>query len=188
MTALPAKRAAHRGPGWLVVVVGLLGLGVAALVVAFVVFAWPSTTPLADGSIKVEASLVPAPGDDPLQVADGKFWLVNLEPGEGVHGGFGEAGPGGLLALWWRDPHLGCTVPWRATMNFEGSQGWFRNPCHGETYTKAGVRVFGPAPRSLDTMALHVNGDGSVSVFPERITRGGFDNPRRAVAYEGGGG
>ena len=79
---------------------------------------------------------------------------------------------------------------WRPTFRFQaplrvrtGDPGWFRNPCHGETYTKAGLRVFGPQPRSLDTMEVIVRSDGSVVVYPERITLGGPDNPLRAVPY-----
>jgi cytochrome b6-f complex iron-sulfur subunit len=100
-----------------------------------------------------------------------------------VHAGFGEPGPGGLLAMWWKCPHLGCTVPWRPDFTFEGETAWFRCPCHGSTYTKAGIRVFGPAPRPLDTMAVTVNDDGSLTVDTGSITKGGPDNPKRAVPY-----
>ena len=63
--------------------------------------------------------------------------------------------------------------------------GWFRHPCHGEVYSKAGLQVHGASPRSLDTMELRVNSGGSVVVFPERITLGGPDNASRAVRYDG---
>ena len=94
------------------------------------------------------------------------------------------------MALYWKCPHLGCTVPWNpgfqgAQVNFPGITGWFRCPCHGSTYSRAGVRVFGPAPRPMDTMLLSVNGDGSVNVNTGKITGGAADNPLRAVAYNG---
>ena len=74
-------------------------------------------------------------------------------------------------------------MPWRPDFAFEGETGYFRCPCHGSTYTKAGVRVFGPAPRPLDTMAITVNVDGSLTVDTGVITKGGTDNPKRTVPY-----
>ncbi len=129
------------------------------------------------GKVSVPASSVPAAGEK-AQIGAGRFWLVNLTADQG--------GPG-LLALWWRCPHLGCTVPWRPTFVWPDpttggpKPGWFRCPCHGSTYTDAGVRVFGPAPRSMDTMDLTVNGDGSLSVDTGKRTNGSPTNPDRAI-------
>lgn len=78
------------------------------------------------------------------------FHLVHLEDGE-------------FRALSAKDPHLGCTVPWRPEFQFEGQTGWFRNPCHGETYDITGRRVFGPSPRDLDRYPVEVR-DGRVLV------------------------
>jgi cytochrome b6-f complex iron-sulfur subunit len=117
------------------------------------------------------------PPGSKTQVPEGHFWVVNLTEDQG--------GPG-FLALWWKCPHLGCTVPWRPTFVWPDpvtgapKQGWFRCPCHGSTYTDAGVRVFGPAPRSMDTMALSISG-GRISVNTGSRTNGGPDNPDRAV-------
>ena len=114
-------------------------------------------------------------GDDPVRISEGKFWLVNLR---GTQGDVLQVGgTGGLLALYWKCPHLGCTVPWRgdfqgAQVNFPGVTGWFRCPCHGSTYSRAGVRVFGPAPRSMDTFLITVNGDKSLTVNTRAITSG----------------
>lgn len=129
------------------------------------------------GTVSVAPAAVPGPGQK-VQIPVGRFWLVNLTEEQG--------GPG-LLALWWKCPHLGCTVPWRPTFVWPDpttgapKQGWFRCPCHGSTYTDAGVRVFGPAPRSMDTMALSVGSDGRVSVDTGNATPGAPDNPERAV-------
>lgn len=138
------------------------------------------------GTLTVAANRVPAPGDPPARVSEGKFWLSNLSGAQGDVLQVG--GTGGLLALYWKCPHLGCTVPWNAafngaSVNFPGIVGWFRCPCHGSTYSKAGVRVFGPAPRPLDTMDLSINSDGSLGVNTGRITFGNSDNPLRAVSY-----
>jgi cytochrome b6-f complex iron-sulfur subunit len=138
------------------------------------------------GTVTVTADRIPRPGADPVRIPEGKFWLVNLNGPEGDV--LQAGGTGGLLALYWKCPHLGCSVPWSpafngAAVNFPGIIGWFRCPCHGSTYSKAGIRVYGPAPRPMDTMRLTVNGDGSISVNTGQITSGAADNPLRAVPY-----
>lgn len=140
------------------------------------------------GVVTVTKARIPTAGTDPARVSEGKFWLSNLLGAQGDVLGMG--GTGGLLALYWKCPHLGCTVPWvpsfdGGTVNFPGVTGWFRCPCHGSTYSRAGIRVFGPAPRPMDTMLLTVNSDGSVGVNTGKITSGGIDNPLRAVQYNG---
>ena len=133
-------------------------------------------------SIDVSAVKIPAPGADPVRVPEGRFWLVNIAAGA-------AESPGGLLALYQKCPHLGCTVPWRPDFDFGGRKGWFRCPCHGSTYTKeGGILVFGPAPRPMDTMAITVKPTGDITVEPGQITQGGQDNPFRVVAYAGSGG
>lgn len=133
------------------------------------------------GSVRVPASLVPRPGDDPVKIFAIKGFLVNLKPGEGGFGGVAPSARGGLIALYQKCPHLGCAVPWRPEFVFGGATGWFRCPCHGSTYTKGGLRVFGPAPRSLDTFAITRNGDGSVTVDTGKIRLGGLNDPQRGT-------
>lgn len=140
------------------------------------------------GVVTVAKARIPSLGAEPVRVSEGKFWLSRLEGPQGDVLGVG--GTGGLLALYWKCPHLGCTVPWNpsfngAAVNFPGITGWFRCPCHGSTYSRAGIRVYGPAPRPMDTMLLTVNGDGSLSVNTGKITGGAADNPLRAVPYNG---
>ena len=163
---------------------GGMGIGLTGALGAFLAFFWPRGVQGFGGKIPVSASLVPEEGEAPVRITTGKFWLSNLRAGAGTHGGFGFEGPAGLVALWWKCPHLGCTVPWRGDFNFEGVTGWFRCPCHGSTYTRAGVRVFGPAPRPMDTMEITVNDGGSLTVDTGVRRKGDQDNPQRAVSYD----
>jgi len=130
--------------------------------------------PVPAGNIKEFAK-----GGEPKAFPVGQFWLANLDPSESRPGGTG--GADGLLALWRKCPHLGCSVPWISSFDFNGDKGWYRCPCHGSTYTKAGVRVYGPAPRSMDTMKIEVDGAGNITVQTGQITPGGPDNPKRAM-------
>lgn len=118
------------------------------------------------------------PPGSKARVMEARTWLVHLTEEQG--------GPG-LLALWWKCPHLGCTVPWRPEFEFEDprtrrtTRGWFRCPCHGSTYDHAGVRVYGPAPRPLDTFGLSIDANGNLTIDTGAITPGGDDNPQRAL-------
>ncbi|MBI2767001.1 MAG: Rieske 2Fe-2S domain-containing protein [Chloroflexi bacterium] len=163
-----------------------LTLGVGSMLAGFLGFFNLRKPTGFGGVVTVAKARMPAPGDEPVRISEGKFWLSNLVGAQGDVLGVG--GTGGLMALYWKCPHLGCTVPWNPSfqgsqVNFPGITGWFRCPCHGSTYSRAGIRVFGPSPRPLDTMLLTVNGDGSLNVNTGRITPGAADNPLRAVAY-----
>ena len=119
-----------------------------------------------------------------LHNLDAKAWLVLLT-GDKVRRNPG-AQEGSVLAIYHKCVHLGCTVPWRADFSREDPRdgetyaGWFLCPCHGSTYSDAGVRVFGPAPRSLDTFDLSIVG-GKMTVNTGKITLGDATNPSRAI-------
>ena len=153
-----------------------LGAVIAGAVAGALDMVYPPSVGGFGGGIFVNESDVPPPGGK-REVPEGRFWLVNLTQDQG--------GPG-LLALWWKCPHLGCTVPWKPGLIWPDpatgadKRGWFRCPYHGSTYTDAGTRVFGPAPRSLDTMEIVIDG-GQVIVDTGTITPGGPDNADRAV-------
>ncbi|MBI5289395.1 MAG: Rieske 2Fe-2S domain-containing protein [Chloroflexi bacterium] len=138
------------------------------------------------GPVAVLAAQIPKPGAPPVQNIEGHFLLVNLAPGEGRLASDETPAEGGLLALWWKCPHLGCTVPWRndfVSPHDDGHRrGDFVCPCHGSTYTRAGVRIFGPAPRSLDTMEIELTKTG-ITVQTGKRREGSEDNPRRAIPY-----
>ena len=140
-------------------------------------FLWPRNVKGFGAPVDLGAGDLPSPGADPVRVIEGRLWLENLAKGEG-------GSPGGLLALYQKCPHLGCTVPWRADFEFAGKKGWFRCPCHASTFTKeGGILVSGPSPRSLDTMAIEVKPAGGIVVHTGQIRKGGRDNPLRAVPY-----
>jgi cytochrome b6-f complex iron-sulfur subunit len=138
------------------------------------------------GIVRVPAKNVPKPGGEPYYVSDGRFWLVNLKPGEGGwNDQFSHFAPssqkGGLLALYQKCTHLGCAVPWRPDYEFSGVTGWFSCPCHTAIYTKAGLLAFGLALRSMDTFAIVDVFSGGVSVNINRLKLGGTDDPQRTV-------
>lgn len=95
------------------------------------------------------------------RVRDGKFYISRL--------------PEGIIALYWKCPHLGCTVPW------EEGEGLFICPCHASVYDTTGQNIAGPAPRPLDYMAVSIEGSdvivdtGSIHERqrhrPEHVTR-----------------
>ncbi|MEE8120248.1 MAG: Rieske 2Fe-2S domain-containing protein [Anaerolineales bacterium] len=63
----------------------------------------------------------------------------------------------GLLAMWHRCTHLGCTVPWRE------DQGQFNCPCHSSLFNRVGEVTGGPAPRPMDIFPIELV-DGEVIV------------------------
>jgi cytochrome b6-f complex iron-sulfur subunit len=145
-------------------------------------FMWPRGAGGFGGPIPVTPDRVPAEGDDPRKIPEGRFYLINRAASS-------DGAPAGLLALWQKCPHLGCTVPYRPDFTFEQSKGWFRCPCHGSTYTKdGGIKVAGPAPRPMDVFPLSVNDDLSLTVQTGRQFEGtgSGENPFRAVAYQSG--
>jgi cytochrome b6-f complex iron-sulfur subunit len=162
------------------------GLALVGLLGSPLDFIWPRNIQGFGGPINVTPDRIPAPGGDPIVIPEGRFFVLNLEAGTTQTG---TETPGGVLCLWRKCPHLGCTVPWNPTFTFQGTTGWFRCPCHNSTYTKqGGVLVFGPAPRSLDVFPVEVQGDGGLIVQTGRQFEGtgSPNNPARAVPPEPG--
>ena len=160
-----------------------LGLALVGVLGGPLDFLWTRDPAGAASDVFVSLDRIPKPGDEPKVIPEGRFFLLNLEAGTTPNG---EETEGGLLALWQRCPHLGCTVPWRSDFSFRGRTGWFRCPCHGSTYTReGGVLVFGPAPRSMDRYKIEVQGDGSVKVSTgvKVAEKGGSDNPSMAISH-----
>lgn len=76
-------------------ILAALGLGVVFALAALLVFAWPNDAPR-PSLLTIAATDVPAPGADPVRVADGRFWLVNLRADDGQVGEFGVPTAGGV--------------------------------------------------------------------------------------------
>jgi len=119
-----------------------------------------------------------------LHNLEAKAWIVRFDAEQAKRNP--GAQEGAVLAVYHKCVHLGCTVPFRADFsredprNGETYAGWFLCPCHGSTYSDAGVRVFGPAPRSLDTFPLTIDG-GKMTVDTGKVVTGTGDNGSRAV-------
>jgi len=118
-----------------------------------------------------------------LHNLDAKAWVVRFNAEQAKRNGAQE---GAVLAVYHKCVHLGCTVPYLDGLSYEDPrngetyQGWFKCPCHGSTYSDAGVRVFGPAPRSLDTFAMTIK-DGKISVNTGKIITGTTENGSKAI-------
>ena len=122
---------------------------------------WPNKTGDFGKVLRVPASVVPEVGGQPFISAAGQFYLVHTEAG--------------VMALWWRCPHLGCTVP---PYDLDAEE--FHCPCHGSIYNYEGVRTGGPAPRPMDYMMVEVDG-GDILVDTGAIVERQEYNPSQAV-------
>ena len=85
------------------------------------------------------------PSGSVTPVEAGRFYLVRLQDS-------------GLLAVYQRCTHLGCSVP------FDHKSGQFVCPCHGSAFTMEGDVLNPPAPRPLDLFQLSINESGEIIV------------------------
>lgn len=111
----------------------------------FATYFWPRKVDAFGGKINIGHYSKYPPGSV-TRVDAGKFYLVHHTDG--------------LLAIYWRCTHLGCTVPWQP--NLEG--GIFACNCHGSKFAATGEFISGPAPRSLDLFPVEIDADGNVIV------------------------
>lgn len=97
-------------------------------------------------------------------VQKGRFYISRL-------------GDGGILALWQRCPHLGCSVPWRSTEDI------FNCPCHSSLFNAVGEVVSGPSPRPMDLFPVTTVEDEVIVDTSQPIQRQAFDPSQ--VYYQG---
>jgi cytochrome b6-f complex iron-sulfur subunit len=146
---------------------GAVGSVLALMGAATGLLLWPNKTGAFGSELTVRAADVPALEAPPFRNIQGKFFLVH--------------NPDGLLALYTKCPHLGCTVPWVGPPD---SPHAFQCPCHGSMYDYNGVRTGGPAPRPMDYMAVSVDpATGNVTVDTGDISQRTAYSPDQAVPY-----
>jgi cytochrome b6-f complex iron-sulfur subunit len=130
--------------------------------------------------------LIPNP-TAPLENLEAKVYLVRFSEEQASRNPGAEAGS--ILALYRKCPHLGCTVPYNDAftredpLNGETYSGWFLCPCHGSTYSDAGRRVFGPAPRSMDVFPLTIAPDGTMTIDLDQQISGSENNASHATPF-----
>jgi len=137
--------------------VGLMFSGAAGGAGAFL---WPAKVSGFGGLVRVPQKLSEIPVGAVIPVREGKFYLTRTEDG--------------LMALYWKCVHLGCTVPW------EAGAGQFKCPCHQSVYEITGQNIAGPATRPLDYMELEVEGE-DVTVNSGKIHQRHVYEPSQAV-------
>jgi cytochrome b6-f complex iron-sulfur subunit len=91
---------------------------------------------------------IPGVNDEPVNVPEGRFWLVNLDttqPNDRMSRAQDENEDiKGVAAIYKVCTHLGCIYAWTPANNR------FECPCHGSKYRLDGRRIESPAPRTLD--------------------------------------
>jgi cytochrome b6-f complex iron-sulfur subunit len=158
--SIESKKIARRGfvrnaaLGAVVVILTQIGAGTVRLL-------WPNKTGAFGKALTIPASNVPPVDGEPFRYTPGKFYIVHTQDG--------------LMALYWKCPHLGCTVPWLP------SESQFHCPCHGSIYAYSGDYLGGPAPRSMDYMGLTVTANGDVVVDTGDIKERSKYDPNQAT-------
>jgi cytochrome b6-f complex iron-sulfur subunit len=146
---------------------GAVGSVMALLTAATGLMLWPNKTGAFGSKLTVRAQDVPPVDAAPYRNIAGKFFLIHNSDG--------------LMALYTKCPHLGCTVPWVGPPD---SPNAFQCPCHGSMYDYEGVRTGGPAPRPMDYMAVTVDPEtGNVIVDTGDISERLAYAPEQAVPY-----
>ena len=141
-----SRRTLLRFTGW-----GVLLALVGQWLVGFGAFFWPKKVG-AFGGIVTAGSVNDIPVGEVKDFQEAKFFLSHV--------------PEGILALWKKCPHLGCTVPWKPddpSMDQIAPKGRFNCPCHGSIYDRYGNIIAGPAPRPMDIFPVEVR-DGKIYV------------------------
>lgn len=99
------------------------------------------------GKFVVPIDTLPPVNSEPVNVPEGRFWLVSLDttqPNDLMYAASDESQIQGVAAIYKVCTHLGCIYSWTPTNNR------FECPCHGSKYRLDGRRIESPAPRSLD--------------------------------------
>ena len=115
------------------------------------------------GVFIVSPTSIPGINEPPVDNAEGRFWLVNLDTNdstgiERMYHASDESSPiEGVAAIYKVCTHLGCIYKWNDASNR------FECPCHGSKYRLDGRRIQSPAPRSLDRFEVTLTFDDGSS-------------------------
>ena len=117
------------------------------------------------GTFTVGMGDVPPINSTPINFAEGRFWLVNLDttqPNDLMYQAPDEPTPiQGVAAIYKVCTHLGCIYSWTPTNSR------FECPCHGSKYRLDGRRIESPAPRSLDRFLVQAVADDETTVLAQ---------------------
>lgn len=157
-------------------IIGFMGLSISGFGAAMIAQLWPAFV-TGFGAV-INAGPVDEIKDQIrdnngfLKLSSGRMWITEY-PESAIEKARAAYSPGelagmeqGLVALYWKCPHLGCTVP-----ECVSSQ-WFECPCHGSQYNRVGEKRGGPAPRGMDRFSVSVNDKGELLVDTGSIIQG----------------
>jgi cytochrome b6-f complex iron-sulfur subunit len=94
-----------------------------------------------------------------------------------VHGFY--QGQSQIFALRAACTHLGCITIWQS------QERRFQCPCHGSSFAIDGANIEGPAPRTLERVAIRLADDGQIEIDRSRVYRqelGQWDDPDSYLA------
>jgi cytochrome b6-f complex iron-sulfur subunit len=172
------RRLWFRWAGW-----GAIGVLLGQWSLGFVGFFTPKRLGAFGGTVTAGQATDWKVGDVKV-IREGKFYITRV--------------PEGFFALYWKCPHLGCTVPWAPNDPVMGGppdggdqafadKGRFKCPCHGSIYNRYGQIIQGPAPRPMDRFPLKIDSTGKITVQTGpsvSISRPSAD-PSDAVPFSG---
>lgn len=120
------------------------GLAALETIGVFIAYLQPRLAEGEFGSVITAGKVDDFPPNSVTHIANGRFYIVRLADG-------------GVLAIYHRCTHLGCTVLWDQPAQK------FICPCHNSQFDQQGVVENPPAPRPLDLFAVRIE-DGVIKV------------------------
>ena len=129
------------------------------------------------GTFTLPVDELPDVNAEPVNKADGRFWLVNLDTtnadgADRMYQASDESSPiQGVAAIYKVCTHLGCIYSWITVNNR------FECPCHGSKYRLDGRRIESPAPRTLDRFKVEALNEDQTQVLAESTLVEDFYQP-----------